>query len=273
MRLSQVFILTLLLGAIAAGVSAEDRMDGALVGKVSASEQPLSTARVYAYQASDLELRKVLTDRNGVFFFQSLPAGLYKVIALKPGFLPAVVMLTRTTAEATQFLEVELSRESSDPQVAEASFWKIREQIPSDVLRDLDQPLYLAADEPSSSPGRNISLTTEMQAVSGIHEAIDVGEAQVNGALVGLEGQIHNVGIDFSGEFSEVDSSGFGSGRPTGSSQALLLAIEPSDRSRVAVTSQASNLVSFRGDAPSTVDFERHRLSWSQAIGQTRVSS
>ncbi|MDH3253674.1 MAG: carboxypeptidase-like regulatory domain-containing protein [Acidobacteriota bacterium] len=268
MRVSRLLLIAVFFGGVTAVAAAAARDDGVLAGRVLAASQPLSTAQVYAYQTADLDLRKVLTDTDGVFLFDSLPAGLYKIIALKPGFLPAVVMLTRTTAGATQFLEVELSREPSDPRQAHASFWKVREQIPSDVLRDLDQPAVMLASNPASE-NQGTSLQTEMRAVTGIHESLDAGEAQVNGAQVGIEGQIRSVAIDFSGRFSELESRAFADGtRPTGTSQSMSLQVEPNDRSLVKVASRSSSLVTVQDDDASSVDFEHHRVSWSQAVGQ-----
>jgi hypothetical protein len=254
--------------AVVSRGSADERADGALAGRVLDADNPLSTARVYAYQTSSLRLHKVFTDRDGVFLFENLPAGLYKIIALKPGFAPAVVMLTRATAEATQFLEVEMSQEPSDPREAEASFWRIREQIPGDVLRDLDQPT-LIADSAAVDDRSGVSLHTEMRAVAGVHESIDAGSAQVNGAHVGIEGEIRNVSIDFDGQFSELESGSIeNSNRPSGSSQALFLEVEPSERASVKVASHSNNLVTFVGDKSASVDYERHRVSWSQAVGR-----
>ena len=197
MRVFRVVASLVLLGALASSGYAAERPDGALAGRVLGPANPLSTARVYAYQTGDLKLRKVLTDRDGAFLFEDLPAGLYKIIALKPGFMPAVVMLTRRTADATQFLEVELSHQPSDPREAEASFWRIREKIPVDVLRDLDRPI-LVAESPHEQSSGDASFKTEMGAISGVHESIDAGSAQVNGARVGVAGSIRNVSIDSS---------------------------------------------------------------------------
>jgi hypothetical protein len=267
-RVPRVLICAILFAAVASSVFGQARTDGALIGKVSAADSPLPTTLVYAYQTDALELRKVLTDRSGVFLFDALPAGLYKIIAVKPGFLPAVVMLTRTTAGATQFLEMELSQESTDPREAEASFWRVREQIPVDVLRDLDQPVLVAAETSPESDGHEVSLRTEMRATSGIHEALDVGEAQVNGAQLGLEGQIRSMDIEFLGTFAQLESHGFDGAQPSGSSQALLLEIGPSEGSRVAVASHSTNLNTFASPGAADVDFERHRLSYSKAIGR-----
>ena len=273
MHAFRVIATVVVLGAFAASGFAADRTDGALAGRVTGPANPLSTARVYAYQTGDLKLHKVLTDHDGVFLFERLPAGLYKIIALKPGFMPAVIVLTRTTAQATQFLEVELSHQSSDPREAEASFWTIREKIPTDVLRDLDQPI-LVAESTHEQSLESSSFKTEMGAVSGVHESIDAGSAQVNGARVGVAGQIGNVAIDFDGQFSELASHRLGNtNQPSGTSQEVYLAVEPNDRSSVSVASRSSNLVTFSGSRTGNVDFERHRVSWSQAVGQKGQSS
>lgn len=273
MRVSRLVAIVAVFAAAAGLCSAAERADGALAGRVLAADDPLSTARVYAYAAGDLELRKVLTDRQGLFLFENLPAGLYKIIALKQGFMPAVVMLTRTTAEATQFLEVKLSEQSADPREAEASFWKIREQIPGDVLRDIDQPLLVAQSD-LTTQADGPAFRTEMEAVAGVHETLDAGSAQVNGARVGVEGQIRNIAIDFDGQFSELESNSLGSlSQPTGTSQAVYLAVEANDGSSVTVASRSNNLVTQGGAASAAVDFERHEVSWSQAVGRRGQSN
>ncbi len=78
-------------------------------GQVLGESAPLAAAHIYAYQLADLSLRKVKTDAQGNFLFKDLPAGLYKVIAHKAGFIPVVGMLTRTTAQAYQSLEFQLA--------------------------------------------------------------------------------------------------------------------------------------------------------------------
>src|SRR5215207_10356995 len=133
------FILALALLGGASGARAADRPQG-VGGRVLGETNPLGAAGVYAYQLADLSLRKVLTDAQGNFLFKSLPAGLYKVIAHKPGFTPVVVMLTRTAANTYQFLDLQLA-----PQPREAKsktgddFWAIRARVPSDVLHEIEK--------------------------------------------------------------------------------------------------------------------------------------
>src|SRR3954447_21092594 len=101
LRKSMPLILAVALLGQAAGARAEAHRPG-VGGLVRGESSPLSSAHVYAYQLADLSLRKVLTDAQGSFLFQNLPVGLYKIIAHKAGFTPAVIMLTRTAAQAYQ---------------------------------------------------------------------------------------------------------------------------------------------------------------------------
>src|SRR5688572_2517366 len=100
----------LLVLALVAGAARADTAGGetpraqrsGVGGQVLGEAAPLPAAFVYAYQLTDLSVRKVLTDAKGSFLFQDLPTGLYKIIAHKPGFIPVVVMLTRTAAQNYQ---------------------------------------------------------------------------------------------------------------------------------------------------------------------------
>ena len=110
-----------------------------MAGRVSAETRPLPDAPVYAYQVVEKSLRRVLTDPSGEFLFEQLPAGLYKIIALKSGFSPVVTVVTRRGVDESQFVQVELPRAetTSEP----SGFWELRAEVPADVLRELDAPL------------------------------------------------------------------------------------------------------------------------------------
>ena len=98
LRFSASILLVLALIAIPATAADSQKIAqtiptaAAVDGKVSSSSAPLRAASVYAYQLADLSLEKVVTNAEGEFTFASLPVGLYKIIAFKPGFTPAVAM-------------------------------------------------------------------------------------------------------------------------------------------------------------------------------------
>jgi len=146
-----------------------------LAGRVTGNASPLAAAGVYAYQLADLALFKVMTDPQGNFLFRDLPAGLYKIIAHKPGFLPVVMMVTRDTAKAYQFLDLQLpprgagalpanGAHSALPgspasgatagAAADADFWALRARIPADVLRDIEASEAPAAQEGQTKAAR-----------------------------------------------------------------------------------------------------------------------
>ena len=137
--LRQFSILTLALLVLGPAPASADSVGasvlaGALEGHVSSATAPLAASAVYAYQLADFSLRKVVTDAGGNFLFDRLPAGLYKIIAHKTGFVPAVALLIRATDEAHQFLEMQLAEQQA-VEAAGDGFWSVRERIPTDVLR------------------------------------------------------------------------------------------------------------------------------------------
>ena len=257
---------------------------GALAGRVETSTSPLATVRVYAYALADLSLRKEITDRSGVFLFDDLPAGLYKIIAFKRGFMPAVVMLSRASQDAIQFLQVRLNTPPDYSENAAASFWKIRESIPTDVLRDIDLPVVPVFAVDPGSPGSQDSpayeetvsrsgFQTHMRATTGTHEGPDTGVSRLSGAQFDVTGQVNDLRIDLEGGYTALASGPFGDRGANGSTQALSLRVANSDRSTIGFSSSSSHLAApgSLNDAES-VEFERHQLTWTRPFGQ-RASS
>lgn len=256
---------------------------GALAGRVETSTSPLSTVRVYAYALADLSLRKEITDNSGVFLFDDLPAGLYKIVAFKRGFVPAVVMLTRASQDAIQFLEVTLDTPPSYSENATESFWKIRESIPTDVLRDLDLPVVpvFAVHDGEASDQETViasGFQTQMKATTGTLEGVDVGASQVSGAQFDVSGRVKDLRIDLEGGYTTLAGNTFGEQGAKGATQAVSFRVAHSDRSALGFTSSTSHLdpagtFSTGSGAPDPVAFERHQLSWTQAVGQRATSS
>lgn len=189
-----------------------------LAGRVTGNASPLAAAGVYAYQLADLALFKVMTDPQGNFLFRDLPAGLYKIIAHKPGFLPVVMMVTRDTAKAQQFLELQLpprgtqaaatsatqttgahsafpATAASGPAV-DTDFWALRARIPGDVLRDIE-----AADAAADAGSPSGQTKAATPAVAGLPH--DPGSPSGSGRGTTVA----------SAAMSSSDSSGLGAGR------------------------------------------------------------
>ncbi|MGB7489357.1 MAG: carboxypeptidase-like regulatory domain-containing protein, partial [Thermoanaerobaculia bacterium] len=140
--LRKSLLAVLALSILGVGVVSADEVigsaNGALSGHVQSLTAPLPQSMVYAYHLGDTSLRKVVSDTQGNFRFDSLPAGLYKVIAFRDGFVPSIALLTRASARAQQFLDMELQKDSATAPSDQDSFWTVRDRIPSDVLRDIE---------------------------------------------------------------------------------------------------------------------------------------
>lgn len=255
-----------------------------LGGKVTGQSAPLAAAGVYAYQVANRSLHKVLTDEEGNFLFQELPAGLYQVIAHKPGFVPAVVMISRATSRAFYHLDLDLVRQRR-PAAGAASgddFWSLRAQIPSDVLREIElaqggEAFAYSWTEPRRdrlSEIGGIDFRTDIQATTGVDQIADLGAGQVAGGQVGIAGSLGPVRVGLSGRFVQMSPAGTASpALSTDGAQASALALDVAagSSSRISLSSLNNRLfVRSRSDGP--VDLEDYRLTWSQALTENSRS-
>ncbi len=276
-RSSHRFFTALVL--LFASVAAAGASGGALAGRVETSTSPLSTVRVYAYALADLSLRKETTDRSGVFLFDDLPAGLYKIVAFKRGFMPAVLMLSRASQDAVQFLQVRLDKPPAYSESATASFWKIRESIPTDVLRDIDLPVvpvFAIGEDPAGNHESvpRSGFQTQVRATAGTHEVPGATASQLSGAQFDVTGQVNDLRIDLEGGYTALVSDGFSD--RAAATQALSLRVANSDRSAFGFSSTTSNSrLADLGSLNNTeaVEFERHQISWTRSLGQRASSS
>ena len=240
-----------------------------VAGKVSGAETPLSSAQVYLYRLSDLKLDKALTDERGHFRFDALPAGLYRVIAHKPGFLPVVVRLTRATAEAYQFLELELA--TATPAAPKDDFWSLRSQVPPDVLREIqiaeiEDSARLAAA--ALAPVRSLDLLTEMKAMTGVDELAGGGEGHVTRGGVDIVGKFRGLRLGLEGDYWQLQptlSDGAVDGA-SGEASGLSLSLANDGDMSVQLSSRSKRMVVADNAAP--VDFEHYRIAVSHSIGE-----
>lgn len=272
--LPMMLVLALVAGS-ASAVEVGEPGFGALTGQVSSTSSPLSFSKVYAYPLSGQPPRKAVTDDEGNFRFDRLQAGLYKVIAFKDGFVPAVALLSRSASAAYQFLNMELVEEEAERGDSEAGFWAVREKIPSDVLRDIEMSeaaRQAVADAGPTSPLVDpYQVEARMQAVAGMHEDLELGSASVAGGRVGLQGTIANYAVGLSGELMALQSipGASNTGDPTGRTQTLSLRVETPGSTGVQLSTLSNyvNRPASQSLRENHVGLERHRVSWSQPFG------
>jgi carboxypeptidase family protein len=257
--------------AMAFGASRAHAEAGALAGRIkSGNDHDVSSARVYAYQVADTSLRRVTTDEDGRFRFESLPAGVYKIIAHKIGFLPVIVMLTRASAEAHQFLEMQLRTAPAGSGGGAADFWALREEVPPDVLRELESPAVVeltAVEAPATTRG---AFHTEVEAMTGVDTLSESGETLMTSGRVGVRGQVGSMRVGLRGDFSQLDGTPAGAAFvrdevTSGQTSSLQLRLDGPSENSFNLTSLNNRMVAVTSGKP--IEFEHYRVSWSRPVG------
>ncbi len=243
-------------------------------GRVVGEADPLPAVRVYAYKLADLTLHQVRTNDAGRFRFSELPAGLYKIIAHKAGFVPAVVMLTRAREDAQQFLELQLATRGEIDAPEDDDFWAVRDRIPPDVLREITKPDQITSVRLTDSPFRGVDpatvrFATEMEAMTGVEHVPAIGgDALLTGGQVGLEGSMGGVRVGLSGDYWHLGPTGTyqDAGQDSGGQMRQIALQLEGGPAAVGLSTRNQRVA---GDEGEPVDFEVHRLSWNQQLGES----
>lgn len=281
-RLAPLLVLALLLVvAPGSGWATSAPSDPSLYGQVTGEDSPLHAAWVYAFQVASSTYEKVATDREGHFAFPSLPAGVYRIIAHKPGFVPAIQLLNRTAASVYQSLDFDLTRNQDHDTASGEDFWKIRSRIPSDILREVR--LAEASAEEWTPPQERFEA--EMEALTGFENfGQSGGAALLTGGKIGVRGQLGDARVGIRGQFRDLQS---GATRPSpfagGSTNVLALSVAPSRDARISLTGLRNQLLfqDALGEdglpqgprALAPVDLEHYRLAWAGAVGEKGQSN
>ncbi len=208
-----------------------DPTAGRLVGRVHAGKAALPAAHVYVYDVADSSKLRTTTDALGRYAFQPLPAGVYRVIAHRPGYVPAVAELTRTTSESVQSLDFELGtqrrRSGNHGGDDDEDFWSVRARIPSDVLRQI-QIAEAIADNPGWALDTVIQrerFEAELRTRSGIEET-GGADTRVLGSQLDLRSQFGETQLALRSDLREFKRQAFRTDtaqQPLGDSHAFAL--------------------------------------------------
>ena len=265
----------LLAGAVGIGEAAEpargNEGPAGVAGTVEDASTPLAKASVYAYEMAELSMRKVLTGDDGGFRFEELPAGLYKLIAYKPGFHPSIVMLSRAAADARQFVEIRLQEETTDARDAE-TYWTLREQVPSDVLREIEA-IRLGHEARPSGVEASRSFQGAVEAVTGYEDPGLPQASMLAGAAIDMEGRIGSLNVGVDGQYLRMAGESGATSVPSAEGEATQLALQMqgAGTGRVDLTT-VTQRVGDRDVTTTEADFARYRISWSQPFGERSSS-
>ena len=257
------------------GIDATAATEAVIEGRVIDQERPIAKARVYAYEVASYALEKVRTDGHGRFLFRSLPAGMYKIIAYKEGFVPTIALLLRRKAEESQYLEIRMVDERvGDVRQAE-DYWSIRSRLPPDVLRDVLH--FWRRDDDHAAPGATLAGVSRIEGEMLAHGGMEVlgesmGEARYTGAELELQGMVGAIQLGLNGQYQLLASES-GTGRehvPDAEARSLALALETTGDAKLSVTSSSGQTVNIRENSVTPVDLEHYQVRYSSSTGRGR---
>src|SRR5262245_34893596 len=175
-----------------------------VLGSVTNSARPVGNALVIALNLTNLEASQTVTSTDGTFNLPQLPAGIYKIIAIKYGFAPAMAMLVPTKSEHR--IKLRLEPEGSSKRNVGQEMWEIRGSVPPDILRQIDD--VMAPPPPQVASARNSAydmprLRGEMMSMTGVaaqtaapvfaQTAVGVQSRLSDNWQLGFRGNLHRV--------------------------------------------------------------------------------
>ena len=241
-----------------------------VLGTVTNAARPVANALVIALNLQDFAASQVWTGSDGSFNLPTLRGGIYKIIAVKQGFLPAIQTLVPTTAKHKLALKLE-NEGKEKKSSANQEIWELRGSLPPDVLRDLDnvlQPMEIVSYDVPRFRGEMLSLT-------GVaHQAADPAFAQTALGVHGRIGDTWQVGI--SGNMQRFDDATdgvpFGTPLAESSVMSMELRASPTQSYRVASTKSSWRYVDAeRGEGEGVADVRAHNFEWESGPSKVEV--
>lgn len=241
-----------------------------VLGQVTNSARPVEKALVIAFNLNTLEARQTLSGSNGAFSLPMLPAAVYRLIAVKQGFAPAMAVIVPTQSDIKVKFRLEHGNKGRKDVTQE--IWEIRGSLPPDILRELDLAMAPSANPVPASNYQVPRLKGEVVSMTGLgDEPTNASFAQT---ALGVQSRLgDNWQLGFRGDIHRVDDPSqdtlFGAAAAESSAMQMELRSSPTDAYRVAST---KSWWRYRNDLPAMqqeADIRSHNLEWEH--GDTNV--
>jgi hypothetical protein len=276
MRRYRALVIASAFLAIASAGRADAPLPPALqvLGSVTTAARPVANALVIALNLSSLEASQTFTAVDGSFNLPSLPAAVYKIIAVKSGFLPAMAMVVPTKDKHRVALA--LKNEKTAGRNANQTIWELRASLPPDVLRDIDNVLreeqtQMATLAPVLSTPR---FRGQMTSITGVPQqsnspttaqtALGVESRLGESWQLGIRGNLHRVD-------DPTDDARFGTPLAESSAMQMELRSSPTEAYRLAST---KSWWRYRDDAVApqqAADIRSHNFEWEHGDARLQV--
>jgi hypothetical protein len=248
-----------------------------VLGNVTSSTRPVGNALVIALNLNSLDAIQTFSGSDGSFALPQLPSGVYKIVAMKYGFAPAIETIVPTKKEHRVKLRLEAEKQARNTN----QMWEIRASLPPDILRDIDMvmtpppdPIGATATTAYAAPRIKGDLMS-MTGMTSSSTASPSGPAFAQTAL-GLQSRLgDNWQIGFRGNLHRVDdpnqSETFGTPVAEASTAQIELRSSPTDSYRLA---SARSWWRYRDDLPDDshqADIRSNNFEWQHGDSSVQV--
>ena len=248
-----------------------------VLGNVTNSARPVGNALVIALNLNSFDAVQTFSGSDGSFVLPRLPAGVYRIIAMKYGFTPAIETIVPTRRDHRVKLKLAVEKQSRG---TNQEIWEIRGSLPPDVLRQIDMVMTPPPDPigPAATAAYTVPrFKGQMVSMTGMTAgaASPSGPAFAQTAL-GLQSRLgENWQLGFRGNLHQVEnptnSESLG-GEPVASSSAAQIELRssPTDSYRLAST---RSWWRYRDDPEDTqqADIRSHNFEWEHGDSRVQV--
>jgi hypothetical protein len=270
MRRFRAIAIAAAIFAFAAPARSDAPLPAALqvLGTVTDAARPVANALVIALNLQDLQSVHTYTTSDGRFNLPALRNGIYKIIAVKQGFLPAIttVVPTRTSHRVA----LRLDSEKKAKRDANQEIWELRGSLPPDILRDVDAML-----EPQEIVNYDIPrFRGEMVSLTGVsNQPSNPAYAQTALGVQGRLGDSWQVGLRGNVQRFEdpTDDVTFGSAIAESSVMSMELRSAGDQSLRLATTSSSWTYADIPDAQNREADVRAHNIEWRSGPARVQV--
>jgi len=236
-----------------------------VLGNVTNAARPVANALIIALNLKDLDSIQTYSSLDGTYALPPLRAGIYKIIAVKQGFMPAIATIIPT--KPSHRVNLALEEEKRARKVRNDEMWEIRAAVPPDVLRTIELVLAPPVQESRSTSFDIPRFRGHMTSLTGVgvggdqtaspafaQTSVGVESRLGDGWQIGIKGNLHRV-EDMS------EGSNFDSPAAQASVMSMELRSSPTDAYRVASTKSTWRYAPAV-PADRAADVRSHNFEW-----------
>ena len=245
-----------------------------VLGNVTNATHPVANALVIALNLKDLDSIQTYSLLDGTYALPPLRAGIYKIIAVKQGFSPAIATVVPT--KPSHRINLALENEKQARAGKSTEMWEIRASLPPDILRQIDLVLAPRQVQARTASFELPRFKGQMTSVTGVGVGGDQSPttsfAQTSLGVESRIGESWQLGIK--GNLHRIedpsDDQTFGAPVAQASVMSMELRSSPTEAYRVASTKSTWRYAAA-APADHQADVRSHNFEWEHGAAKVAV--